>query len=258
MLTFSIFNFNKGINMAQPSKKVVLVTGANKGIGLETARQLGHKGFTTIIGARDKKRGEEAAAKLKAEGIDAHFQQLDVSQPKSISVAVESIQEKFKRLDVLVNNAGVLLDRDSSALDLKLETLVETMETNVYGPFLTIQRVLPLMKENGYGRIVNLSSALGSLTDMANPQSSMAGFDGAAYRLSKTAINAVTTIFAMKARGSNILVNSCCPGWVKTEMGGEGAQLPVEKGADTPVWLATLPDGGPSGGLFSERQLIAW
>src|ERR1700722_19402102 len=143
--------------MPKYDKKVALITGANKGIGFETARQLGGKGIAVILSARDKKRGEDATAQLKKQGIDAHFQLLDVANVKSIKLAVASIREKFGRLDILVNNAGVLLDRETSAMEVSPEVVAETMQTNVYGPFFMIQACLPLMKEGGYGRIVNLS-----------------------------------------------------------------------------------------------------
>lgn len=137
-------------------------------------------------------------------------------------------------------------------------TLQNTIETNAYGPLLLSQACIPLMKANGYGRIVNISSTLGALSDIANPESPYTGVDSPAYRISKTLLNAMTVLLAKELRGSNILVNSVCPGWVRTDMGGPRAPRSVEEAVETPVWLATLPDGGPTGGFFRDRQPIPW
>lgn len=241
------------------SKRIALVTGGNRGLGLETCNQLGEKGYRVLLGARDAKKGEAAAESLRKKGHDTRFIELDVASDSSIREVVACIEREHGGVDVLVNNAGILpsgrstqgsKSNESDTFEASVEALRETMETNVYGPLLLCQALVPLMRKRGYGRVVNLSSGMGQLSDMNG------GYP--AYRISKTAINAVTRIFADETQGQNILVNSVCPGWVKTDMGGEGAELPVEKGADTIVWLATLPDGGPTGGFFREREPIDW
>jgi NAD(P)-dependent dehydrogenase (short-subunit alcohol dehydrogenase family) len=245
--------------MPKHNKKVALVTGANKGIGFEISRQLASKDITVVMGARSKEKVTAARTRLKENGLDVHFQLLDVTETKSITAGVENIKAKFKRLDVLVNNAGIMIDDyEKTVMDLNPDTLNKTLVTNGFGPFLICQTCIPLMRENNYGRIVNMASTLGSLTDITDPESTYGVLQAPAYRLSKTLLNGITALFAKETRGSNILVNSACPGWVKTDMGGKEAPLTVEQGADTPVWLATLPDDGPTGGFFRERKPIAW
>jgi len=235
-------------------KKVALVTGANRGLGFETCRQLGKKGFQIILSSRQRENGIAATAKLAREGIDVEFIQLDVTDRGSIEKARDWIWEKYGRLDVLVNNAGIMLDpmenASASALDMNVDILRRTFETNVSGPYQMCQVFIPLMKKNGYGRVVNVSSGMGQLSEMNG------GYPG--YRVSKTALNALTRIFADETTGSGILVNSICPGWVKTDMGGPQAELSVEEGVQTIVWAATLPEGGPTGGFFREKEAIAW
>lgn len=238
--------------------RVALVTGANKGIGFEIARQLGEKGLRVILGARDEVRGNEAVTELSDDGLDVHLQLVDVSEPESIRGAVKLIQQMHGRLDVLVNNAGVHLDGKATALTVSDDIVRSTLQTNAIGALVACQAVLPMMREHGYGRIVNVSSSMGSLVDMADPNSSMPVMGSAAYRISKAALNAVTLVIAAEVRNDNILVNACCPGWVQTDMGGDKAPLTPQQGADTPVWLATLPDDGPTGGFFLERKPRAW
>jgi len=244
--------------MQHSEKRVALVTGANKGIGFEIARQLAAQEIIVLIGARDPQRGLQAQGKLLSQGLEARFVLLDVTDPRSIQAAVGRIKDDFKRLDILVNNAGILIDPHTDIRELSLAILQNTLETNAFGPLLLSQACLPVMEANHYGRIVNMSSTLGSLTEMAGPDSLYAEVRSPAYRLSKTVLNAVTVMLAAEMRGSNILVNSACPGWVRTDLGGSRAPLSPEQGADTPVWLATLPDGGPSGGFFRGRQPIPW
>ncbi len=207
-----------------------------------------------VLTARDSVKGKAAVAQLAAEGLEVEFYPLDVTDPKAIEGLAGHVSGKLGRLDVLVNNAGVFLDDREGGFDSSLEANVETlraaMETNVYGPFQLNQKLLPLMKKNGYGRVVNLSSGMGQLTEMNG--------GCPAYRISKTAINAVTRIFADEMKGTGVLINSVCPGWVKTDMGGPEAELSIIEGVDTIVWLATLPDGGPTGGFYRERQKLAW
>ena len=244
--------------MTKHDQRVALVTGANRGIGYAIAKGLSEQGMTTILAVREPDKGAAACSRLQDQGLDAYFELLDVADEKSIRTAVAHIQDRFERLDVLVNNAGILIDEDANVLNVSQDIVVKTLQTNVLGPLMLCQRCIPLMKADGYGRIVNMASTLGSMTEMADPKSGLAGFGSPAYRLSKAALNAVTTLFAKEVRGTNILINSVCPGWVRTDMGGEQAPLTAEQGADTPLWLATLPDDGPSGGFFSERKQIPW
>jgi NAD(P)-dependent dehydrogenase (short-subunit alcohol dehydrogenase family) len=213
------------------------------------------KGYRVILAARDRAKGQAAAEKLGAQGANVDYAELDVTSAESIARFAEHVSREYGRLDVLVNNAGVLLDSkespgEHSAFDVGADTVRRTLETNVLGPFQLMQKLVPLMKRGGYGRVVNVSSGMGQLSEMNG------GFP--AYRVSKTALNALTRIFADETQGSGILVNSVCPGWVKTDMGGPGAERPVEQGADTIVWLATLPNDGPTGGFFRDREPIDW
>ena len=231
--------------------RIALVTGGNRGIGLEICRQLAAHGLAVVLGARDASQGKAAAKALQDEGLAVDFHRLDVTSCRSIRACVAALGEKRGRIDVLVNNAGVLIDpRGSRFLDSKLDTYRDTLETNFYGPLQLAQAVVPLMKANRYGRIVNVSSGQGQLSDM--------GAGTPAYRVSKTALNALTRILSAEFHGNNILVNSMCPGWVRTGMGGESAPRSPVEGADTALWLATLPDDGPTGGFFRDRKPIPW
>ena len=231
--------------------RIALVSGGNRGIGFEICRQLARHGVSVVLTARDAAKGKAAVKALHAEGLEVEFHRLDVTSCRSIRACVAAVAERRGRIDVLVNNAGVMLDpRGSRFLDSKLDTYRDTLEANLFGPLQLAQAVVPLMKANRYGRIVNLSSGLGQLSGMGSGTS--------AYRISKTALNALTRILAAELRESNVLVSSMCPGWVKTGMGGEDAPRTPEQAADTAVWLATLPDDGPTGGFFRDRQPIAW
>ena len=232
------------------NRRVAVVTGANRGIGLEICRQLARKGARVVLTARDPDKGRAATADLATEGLDVVFHPLDVNDGDSISGLVAWLKDEMHAADILVNNAGVFLDRRKNALEVSMQAVRDTLETNLLGAWRLIQAIVPVMRWRSYGRIVNVSSGLGAMSEMS------AGYS--AYRLSKTALNALTRIVADEIRGTNILVNAMCPGWVQTEMGGPNAMVPVEKGADTAVWLATLPDGGPTGGFFRERRLIPW
>jgi NAD(P)-dependent dehydrogenase (short-subunit alcohol dehydrogenase family) len=227
-------------------KRIAVVTGANRGIGLEICRQLTKTGMYVILTARD-----QAKARAAGDGIAVESRPLDVDSDESVTAFARWLTETHGRCDVLVNNAGVMLDpRGSRIPDTRIETWRATLETNLLGPLRMIQAILPLMRRNRYGRIVNMSSGQGQLSEM--------GVGTPAYRVSKTALNALTGTTAAELHGSGILVNAMCPGWVRTDMGGSGAPRSVEQGADTAVWLATLPDNGPSGGYFRDRKQIPW
>jgi NAD(P)-dependent dehydrogenase (short-subunit alcohol dehydrogenase family) len=233
------------------SGRVAIVTGANRGIGLEICRQLAQLGHHVVLTSRDAAKGKAACKSLNDAGLAVTYCKLDVTSARSINALTAFVTRTFGRADILVNNAGVMLDgRGTRFLNSELATYRATFDTNVWGPLLLSQALLPLMQKHRYGRIVNLSSGLGQLTGMGNHTP--------AYRMSKTALNALTCIVAAEAQGTNVLVNAACPGWVRTDMGGAGAPRSVEQGADTPVWLATLPDNGPTGGYFRDRKSIPW
>jgi NAD(P)-dependent dehydrogenase (short-subunit alcohol dehydrogenase family) len=227
--------------------RVALVSGANRGIGREIARQLAEDhGFVVVAGARDPDAAERTASELAGDVIGA---QLDVADQASVDQLRERVEEEPGRLDVLVNNAGVYGDHDGVG-EYDLDRAHEVVETDLFGPWRLTQAMLPLLRAGGHGRIVNVSSGAGQLSDMYGGR--------AAYRVSKAGLNALTRILANDEGGAGILTNSMCPGWVRTDMGGEGATRSVEEGADTAVWLATLPDDGPNGGFFRDRQPIPW
>jgi NAD(P)-dependent dehydrogenase (short-subunit alcohol dehydrogenase family) len=231
--------------------RIAVVTGGNRGIGFEICRQLARKSVNVVLTARDEQRAARSAKALQDEGSNVIAHALDVTDAGQIRRLAEYLRDEHGRCDVLVNNAGILLHSgDASVVKEDLDTVRKTLETNVYGPLLLMQALIPLMKKNRYGRIVNLSSGLGQLVDMGD------GYP--AYRLSKVGINALTRMFASATEGSGILVNSACPGWVRTDMGGPNATRSVEKGAETAVWLATLPDDGPTGRFFRDKREIAW
>lgn len=232
-------------------EKIVLVTGANRGLGLETCKQLAKLGMTVLLTCRDSRKGEQAKQWLAQEaGVNVIFHPLDVTRETEITQIKQFVEQQYGRLDILVNNAGVFPDKVTTALDSSVDLLRVAMETNLYGPFRLCQTFIPLMKQNNYGRIVNLSSGMGQLNEM----------NGCcpAYRTSKTALNALTRLFADELRGTDILINALCPGWVRTEMGGPQATRDIPEGTDTIVWLATLPTGSASGGFFRDKQPIPW
>jgi NAD(P)-dependent dehydrogenase (short-subunit alcohol dehydrogenase family) len=229
-------------------ERVALISGGNRGLGREVARRLAEDGYQVVIGSRDLAKGEQTAREL---GANVSACRLDVTDQKSIESCIDEIRGRFGRLDVLVNNAGIAGGGwSTSATDVDLDEVRATLETNLFGAWELTQAALPLMRENGYGRIVNLSSGMGQLSDMNG--------HAPGYRVSKTGLNALTRILNAELGEENVLVNSCCPGWVRTDMGGAGARLSVEEGGDTPYWLATLPDDGPRGGFFRSRQPIPW
>jgi NAD(P)-dependent dehydrogenase (short-subunit alcohol dehydrogenase family) len=242
-------------------KKVALVTGGNKGIGLETVRQLAKKGYTVLLGARDAAKGESAAAALKKEGLDVRAVKIDVANAADYEALVALIEKDYGRLDVLVNNAAVMLENDGGAREastIPVDTVRKTFDTNVFGTIELTQALLPLIRKSAAGRIVNLSSILGSQTLHATKGSPIYDAKQLAYDMSKTALNSFTIHLAHELAKTPIKVNSAHPGWVKTEMGGKNAPLGIEEGAETSVWLATLPADGPTGGYFHKQEALPW
>jgi len=246
--------------MTKAEGKVALITGANKGIGLETARQLGKLGVTILVGARNLAKGEAAAEVLRGVGVDARPIKLDVVSETDRTAAAKFIEKEFGHIDILINNAAVMLDsRDGNQTSTTpLAILRETFETNFFAVVALTQTLLPLIRKSDAGRIVNLSSILASLTLHATPGSFIYDAKTFAYDASKSALNAFTIHLAYELRDTKIKVNSADPGWVKTDMGGEGAQMEIVDGATTSVQLATLPANGPTGGYFHMGESLPW
>jgi NAD(P)-dependent dehydrogenase (short-subunit alcohol dehydrogenase family) len=238
--------------MEKHPQQVALITGANKGLGLEIARQLGQQGLTVVLGARQGKAAAPAAA-LRAEGLDAHDITLDVTSAADIATLPTFFETQFGRLDVLVNNAGVQLD---DGFDVSPDALRQTYEANVIGPYAITQALLPLLRQAPAGRIVNQSSILGSLTAISQGQGGSWATPG--YTSSKAALNMLTVVLAQHLAGTNIKVNAAHPGWVKTDLGGDNAPLSVAEGAKTAVRLALLPADGPTGGYFHNSEHLPW
>ncbi len=224
---------------------IALVTGANRGIGLEVARQLAQNRMRVLIGARDAAKGEAAALEMARGGFDVEAVTLDVSDAASI----RALAEKLGAVDVLINNAGVDYDTDQTAISADLARVRRTFETNLFGAWAMAQAVAPGMRLRRWGRIVNVSSGAGSLASM--------GRGPPGYSASKAALNALTRLLAGELAGTGVLVNSVCPGWVATDMGGRGGRL-VQDGAASVVWAAMLPDDGPTGGFFRDGRPVAW
>jgi NAD(P)-dependent dehydrogenase (short-subunit alcohol dehydrogenase family) len=230
--------------------RVALVTGAYRGIGLEVSRQLARRGFTVVLTARDVRKAAAAADDLKGQGLEAVAAALDVSDARSVEECVRFVKERFGRLDVLINNAAILYDDWQRAENANLDTAREAFETNTLGPWRVSLGLLPLLRRSEHPRIVNVSSESGSLASM--------GGGTPAYSVSKAALNVLTRKLAAELRPSRILVNSVCPGWVATEMGGPDAPRTPEEGAASVVWAATLPDSGPTGGFFRDGEPLPW
>ena len=232
-------------------KRIALVTGGNRGIGREICRQLALKNHTVLLASRDLSQGEDAATELRHEtGGDIRAYQLDLTNEEEMRRLHDAIDQEFGRLDILINNAGIFPDRTERLLDQNLDVLRQTVDVNVYAPLRLIQVLLPLMRKNNWGRIINMSSAMGELSGITRGQP--------AYRLSKVNLNLITRILAAELESSGITVNAISPGWVRTDMGGASAPRSVAEGADTAVWLATLPHEGPHGEFFHDRQPIPW
>lgn len=234
--------------------RTALVTGANRGLGREIARQLAEVGFHVVISARDPAKARTTADSFGSSGASVDWIELDVDNARSVGSAVRTVLDRHGSIDVLVNNAGVLLDgpdaQTASVLALPPERLLQSFVTNTMGALHMMQAVLPSMRDRAYGRIVNVSSRAGQLDELRPGVPS--------YRISKTALNSLTRVAAAEFSGENIKINAMCPGWLRTDMGGANAPLSVAEGADTAIWLATLPPDGPTGGFFRSRKVLPW
>jgi NAD(P)-dependent dehydrogenase (short-subunit alcohol dehydrogenase family) len=240
-------------------KKIALITGANKGIGLETARQLGQQGIAVLIGARDEAKGNQAAEELRKAELDARGIVIDVNNSDSIQKAAARIERDYGRLDILVNNAGVMIDdQKKKPSEQSLDVWRKTFETNLFGLIATTQALLPLLRKSAGGRIVNLSSILGSINLHATPGSPIYDMKLPAYNVSKSAVNAYTVQLAFELKDTTIKVNAAHPGWVKTDLGGEGATMDVPDGAKTSVALATIDANGPNGAYMHMGEILPW
>jgi NAD(P)-dependent dehydrogenase (short-subunit alcohol dehydrogenase family) len=228
---------------------VIVVTGGNRGIGFEICRQLVNRGAQVVLTARKAEAGREAVEKLATQKLKVQFHALDVTSSESAEKLRDFLEGTFGHVDVLINNAGIISDDEASGLEVKAATVRKTFETNTIGPLQLSQTLMPLLKRSRAARIVNMSSGMGALSDM--------GGGYAAYRISKAALNAVTGILAAELRGV-IAVNSMCPGWVRTDMGGANAERDVSQGADTAVWLALDAPQDLSGKFLRDRKVIAW
>ena len=231
-----------------PDSRVAIVTGANRGIGLEVVRRLAERGYTVVLGSRDRSKGDAAAQRLRS-SESVLVRKLDVTDEADIERLRDEVAESFGALHALVNNAAVNYDPERRASDVDLDVVRQTLETNLFGAWRMCQAFAPLLRKSRHGRIVNVSSELGSLAEM--------GGGSPAYATSKVALNALTRMLAAELRRDRILVNSVSPGWVATEMGGPGGR-PVSAGAASIVWAVELPDGGPTAGFFRDGRPVPW
>jgi len=242
------------------ANKVALITGANKGLGFEMARQLGKAGVTVVLAARDPQKGEAAAEKLRSDGIDAQFVKLDVTNKEDHTAAAAFLEQKFGRLDILINNAGISAEGLGTGKASKTtpDVIHRTFETNFFAPVALTQAMLPLLMKSDAGRIVNMSSILGSQTLHADPKSPIYDFKSLSYDASKTALNSFTIHLAHELKDTKIKVNSAHPGWVKTDMGTDAAPMEIPEGGKTGVELALLGEDGPTGGFFHLGNTLPW
>lgn len=240
-------------------QKIALITGANKGLGFETARQLGARNIKVLVGARDETRGREAVEKLQAENFDADFVHLDVSDAATHEAAAKYVEENYGKLDILVNNAGIVVETmDGKPSETSLDVLRKTFDTNFFGTVALTQKFLPLIKKSDSGRIVNVSSGLGSLTQNSDPNWDFYAVKPLAYNSSKTALNAFTVILAHELKDTNIKVNSADPGYTATDLNGNSGTKTVAEGASIITDLATLDERGATGGYFDDQGELPW
>ena len=246
------------------AEKIAFITGGNRGLGFQTALELGQAGIHVVIGSRDLTHGQQAVSKLRTAGANVDVIQFDITKPADYRAAHDYFDGRYGRLDILVNNAGIAggtfpgTGPEHSAADVPLDLLHRIFETNFFAQVALTEALLPLIRKSPAGRIVNLSSVLGSLNMHANPKSQIYNAKSFAYDASKTALNAFTVHLAYDLRDTKIKVNSAHPGWVKTDMGGQHATMELSEGAKTSVALATLADDGPSGGFFHLGKPLPW
>ncbi|MCK4855406.1 MAG: SDR family oxidoreductase [Bacteroidales bacterium] len=229
--------------------KIALISGANRGIGLETGKQLLELGWNVVFTARNMHEGRPLINKLREKWKSAWFHQLDVTDEQSISDVAEYVEDTCGRLDVLINNAGIMIEENHKIMNVELDDMHKTMATNLYGPLMLTRTMLPFFKDSKDARVINVSSRMGQLSGMEGGH--------AAYRISKAALNALTIVMAKELEDDGIRVNTICPGWVRTDMGGPDANKSIEKGADTAVWLATA-DKIENGKFYADRKVIPW
>ena len=234
----------------ETKKRTAIVTGANRGIGLEICRQLACLDYRVILTSREDANGLTAVESLQNSSREILHHQLDVTSQESILRLRDFVVGRFGAADILINNAAILPDPYGRVLKVNASKFRNAFETNTLGPLMLCQAFIPMMRAQNYGRVVNVSSGAGQIENMVN--------DMPAYRLSKIALNGLTLMLAKSVKKINVLVNSACPGWVRSDMGGPDADRSLEEGADGIVWLAPLPDGGPNGGFFRDRQPIPW
>ncbi|SDK16770.1 Short-chain dehydrogenase [Methylophilus rhizosphaerae] len=247
--------------MNTTQQRIAFITGANRGIGFETVRKLGEQGIKVIMGARDRAKGEQAVNTLKASGIDAEYLHYDATIANSAQAVAMALETRFGKLDILINNAGILKEAlvgQNNSADVTQEILRTTFEANFFAVVALTQALLPLLQRSPAGRIVNLSSILGSQTLHSSPDSPIAAAKGLAYNASKTALNMFTIHLAHALKDTAIKVNAAHPGWVKTELGGTHAPMEVRDSWKTSIRLATLDENGPTGGYFHEDQALPW
>jgi NAD(P)-dependent dehydrogenase (short-subunit alcohol dehydrogenase family) len=242
-----------------------LITGANRGIGFAAARQLGDSGVTVLVGARDPRKGEEAAGLLREQGIDPEVVMIDVTDPASVRAAAADVEEKHGHLDILINNAGVLPEATAAEQvegPIDLQMFKATFDTNVFGAVAVTEAFLPLLVAAPAGRIVSVSSTMGSLADQADPESGYYGMVMPAYQSSKAALNSMTIGLSKALTDTSVKVNVVCPGWVKTDLGGSenkaAAPMTAEEGAAIITRMALIDADGPSGGFFDQNGPVRW
>ncbi|MFB2346702.1 SDR family oxidoreductase [Priestia megaterium] len=230
--------------------KVALVTGGNRGIGYELVRQLAMKGFKVILTSRNSETGHKAVQKLKDSHLDVSFLTMDINNQTSIGQAAAKVSEQYGRLDVLINNAGIYLDKNQKLVDMDPSVLEKTLEMNFFGAYHVIRSFMPLMEQQAYGRIINVSSEYGAMSEMSSP-------GVGAYKLSKLILNGLTQLIAAE-RTKDIKINAVDPGWVSSDMGGPSAPRTPQQAASSILWLATIGPEGPSGGFFKDGKQINW